>query len=59
MLGEQHEQARGRIGAVDRPRDAGKVREHFDQHGMPVGLTDEEFRDTGGRLRHGKSGYAP
>jgi hypothetical protein len=23
---------------------------------VPVGLTDEEFRDTGGRLGHGKSG---
>ena len=56
MLGDQCQQARGRIGAMDGARGALEVRQHFDEHGVPVGLTDEKFRDTGGRLRHGESG---
>ena len=59
MLSEQHEQPCGRIGTMNRPRDAGEVLEHLDQHGVPVGLTNEEFRDTGGGLRHDEIDLAP
>ena len=54
MLGEQHEQPSVRIRAVERPGDAFEIVKYLDQHGMPVRLTDEEFRDTSGGLRHGK-----
>jgi hypothetical protein len=56
MLGDEREQARGRIRAMDRTRGALEVRQHFDKHGRPIRLADEEFRETGGRLGHGKSG---
>jgi hypothetical protein len=42
---------------MNRARDAGEVLQHLDEHSMPVGLTDEEFRDTGGGLGHGRRGY--
>jgi hypothetical protein len=44
---------------MDGARGALEVRQHFDEHGVPVGLTDEEFRDTGGGLRHDEIGLAP
>lgn len=56
MLGDEREQARGQIRAMDRTRGALEVRQHFDEHGRPIRLADEEFRETGGRLGHGKSG---
>jgi hypothetical protein len=56
MLGDQHEQPRGWIGTMNRPRDASEIGEHASKHGRPIRLADEEFRETGGRLGHGKSG---
>jgi hypothetical protein len=44
---------------MDRARDALEVLERPGEDGLPVRLADEEFRETGGGLRHGKSGYAP
>ena len=50
MLGDEREQPRGRIRAVDRTRGAGEIRQYFDEHGRPIRRADsEEFRDTGSR----------
>jgi len=59
LVRDEREQARGRIRAMDRARDALEVLERPGEDGLPVRLADEEFRETGGGLRHGKSGYAP
>jgi hypothetical protein len=56
VLGHQREQARGRIGAVDGARGTLEIGQHFDEHGRPIRLADEKLRETGGGLRHGKSG---
>ena len=55
MLGDEREQARGRIGPVNRPRGALEVGQHFDEYGRPIRRADgKKFSDTDGRMRHGR-----
>jgi hypothetical protein len=56
LMGDQRQQAHRRVRAVEGARDASEVEQHPGEHGRPIRLTDEEFRETGGRLGHGKSG---
>jgi hypothetical protein len=41
---------------MDRARDTLEIQQRPGQDRLPIRLADEEFRETGGRLGHGKSG---